>query len=178
MKKVSLLLFGTLVCSLVQASVVQWGAMRITDNGVAVTGMTALSYMVEAGTDMTSTWAAIASGTAPSSIEGFGSSYEIVRAGNVPMQELANYNDHNGYTPSTNYDVYLVVIDGDRFTYTDAKTITTPAWIETNEQYVNAQFGVVNLTDEDWHSIVSIPEPTVLALLALGVAGMALRRKM
>ncbi len=177
MKKFVLLIVAALSYSAVYAGAFKWGAMRITDNGSAMTGVTALSYVVAAGTDMTATWQALASGQTPSSIDGFGSAYEIVTNGNVPLQTLADIGSQGRYTPNTSYDVYLVVIDENRFAYTDPRTITTPAWIETNEQDVNAQFGVVKLTDDDWHLIAQIPEPTALALLALGVAGAVLRRR-
>lgn len=184
MKKWLSILTVLLVSSVAQAAIVQWNAMAIRDNGTALNGVTAYLYVVEAGADMSATWASIASGTDATLLPGFTDSAVTSQTGNIPGREIANMENQNGFLPSTTYEAYLVVIDEGRFAYTDGRSFTTPAWIETNEQDSNILFGFVNFSDEDWQQISGdtpidpdVPEPTALALLALGVAGVALRRR-
>ena len=130
---------------------------------------------------MTTTWADIASGKNPTSLFGYMSSAVTNERGNISEQVVADSNNHGAFAPNTAYDAYLVIFNpAEReFFYTDAKTITTPPWkddpLQPPETDVALQFGIVNISDEDWIPIM--PEPTALALLALGVAGLALRRR-
>lgn len=177
MKKVLAFVAIALLCGLSRAAVIQWNVMAIRENGTALSGVTAYLYVTTPETDMTSTWEAIASGADATTLAGYMDSAVTSSTGNIPWQQLADMDNHNGFPTSTTYDAYLVVIDGDRFAYLDPRSFTTPAWVETNEQDVNIPFGFVNLQDDDWNAIVAIPEPTALALLALGIAGVALRRR-
>lgn len=172
-------LFGLIfTCSSIYASQVSWGAMSVRNDGTAMTNFMAMAFFVETGTDMSTTWEQIAAGVDPSTLQGATTAYTSTSPiGNIPTQTVATFDNHWILSPSTSYDVYLVVFDGNQFAYVgnSENPITTPAWVETNEQYVSVNFGVVNFTSSSWHK--TVPEPTALALLALGVAGVALRRR-
>lgn len=181
MKKAILFLLLLNITMTLPAAVVKWSAMMIRENGSALANATAVTYFVEAGTDMTKTWEAITTGADPMSLFGYTSSAVTNERGNISEQVVADFNNHGGFEPNTAYDAYLVIFDSDerQFFYTDAKSLTTPPWkddpLQPPETDAALQFGIVNITEEDWIAIV--PEPTALALLALGVAGLALRRR-
>lgn len=178
MKKLAYL-FGLLfVSSSIYASQVSWGAMTIRNDGTAMSNFIAMAFFVDAGTDMSTTWDQIAAGVAPSTLQGATTPYTSTSPiGNIPTQTVATFGDHWILSPSTSYDVYLVVFDGNQFAYVGnaENPITTPAWVETNEQYVSANFGVVNFTSDSWHSIA--PEPSLVCTLAVGLMGVMLRRR-
>lgn len=75
-------------------------------------------------------------------------------------------------------DYFVVFIQGDKISVSE--TTQMFAWttaLDADTSTTNNGFGSIFTSDGVWYNATPVPEPTIWALLVLGVAGVALRRR-
>ncbi len=202
MKKAFLFALTALCVSAVQAVTYSWstidGTAKIKDEAYSFRAANGISIIFQATNDaMSSTFAATgnailteitiikrSNGTnVPATVKLFDGSTEIASAAVTSGTSDDRITLEDGYyTRHTIHMVFDVEIDVTK-TYTlkgydaegNAMDIGASVVRETTS---DSWLAAMRVTGEDVPATPSVPEPTALALLALGVAGVALKRKM
>lgn len=91
--------------------------------------------------------------------------------------------DYAAFSYNSTYKLYIVAFDGTDWTHasnfaTTSKNVTFPtsSTVVPGASFVLTSAGQ-RIVSSDWGAITPVPEPTSLALLAIGVGAVALRRK-
>ena len=201
MKKQVFMLLALCVAGVASAASVKWGTNDAFGEGThALTSTTAINgnvtvSIVISGMKYTS-WVATqegqrlftvygANGTGAGNANNPNSYFDVYVAANGKLGwGVAGNAGTNGYTAcATDWSIVDLFGDGETLELTFTKPSNTPSTItlSTGDKSIAVGSGSnFNFADSyEWNTITvtSLPEPGVLTLLALGVAGLALRRK-
>lgn len=165
------------LCSFVAMSAsLTWGCVIgtvTTPGGTPSTGDLVYLFQGDSSTNVASL---LASGDKAAAIAG------AVSSTTTQMGGFISNNDDlgNSFTSNTHYDWFVVVINeaSNSFLVSAIESgLTMPEGTDIPDGTVGAYWDSDSFAGATWQQIGAIPEPTVLAMLALGVAGLALRRK-
>lgn len=183
MKKMLLLLIATLCCVALRASTFTWGATAYTDSTLSTdVSANSWAYLIKLSDSSTSGVVAYLNASFNDTFsEG---SIVIEGATLVDSSQFIDYmsafSKETALSSTDDYGTYAVLVyDVDSHKYGISSTVVTldsssftGGTIDTNGAASDEFLNIVTDT-----TIQSIPEPTALVLLALGVAGVALKRR-
>lgn len=179
-----LFIFALVAGTMLQAAAVRWttfpGAITDASSNPLSSG---IAYLVNATTTVDSN---------------FEASTTIVGSASVTNGSVSLTTSEENLTLGTTYDFYMIVFNAAKFADATAYMISTAISAQpydnttTGGPITELSFGSLfedggQFTSSTWETFSptggsddpsgDVPEPTVLALLALGVAGLALRRR-
>ena len=189
MKKSIAFIAVALVAGVTQAATIKWTANNIKMDGTAVSG--GIAYLVMASgssgpgtTGYTAyTAASLATAIKSGSIAGAVAETKTGNSGQINKAGIGDFGNGGTSNPD-NIKVFFVVFDGDSIATSTKYTIvgadnpfTRTFESSTGEQttgFGNVSTGGAGYTMDTW---TPVPEPTSIALLAIGLAALGLKRK-
>lgn len=194
MKKTLLVLIATLVCSITQAAITQWSTGLVASNydGMSYANGTAYFFSVANGGPQLADMIASITQNGLTGESDFvtllGDAVLTERtAGATTYWQVANV--ELSPTPeidsTATYYTLFVSNDGKSFVFSEGLTSSDTAFGTVNDptgqqatpNFIEGFRGNASSWSNNGGLVGPVPEPTALALLALGVAGVALRRR-
>lgn len=175
MKKFMVIAAVAIVAACAQAVPVSWTVMGISYNASAPTGGNALLFVIGQN-GVTSSSQITALITAGTDVSGYasGTAGTVAANGGVSVGTAASGINYAWTSGTQTYTAFAIVFNASTQTGSDDYLLTTEKTITISSATGSKSFSFGNVSALSW---TAVPEPTSMALLGLGVAALAFRRK-